>query len=163
MNRFILDTDPVVAAEYHCDKHVVKMILEEAQMLCTVQRRYGATNDDLYRATHANHPCTLWAGSTKQNYRWAYKLLVALCEEYTHRYGKVHATSRLLGVLQNPPQAMPEGDLTPFAQAMPDDLRDLDAVRAYRQYYVQEKSGFARWTNRPVPEWYDSGRKAIAA
>jgi hypothetical protein len=34
MNIFVLDKDPHAAAHYHCDKHVVKMILEAGQMLC---------------------------------------------------------------------------------------------------------------------------------
>lgn len=163
MNRFVLDTDPRVAATYHCDKHVVKMILEEAQMLCSVHRRYGSVDDRLYKATHANHPCTLWAGETTSNYRWGYSLLVALCDEYTHRYGKVHATARLLDILAEPPTGLPTGPLTPFAQAMPDNLRTSDAVDAYRAYYVREKASFARWTARPVPHWYDEARSEQAA
>lgn len=154
MNRFVLSTDPVLAASQHCDKHVVKMIVEEAQMLCTVHRRYGSTDDRLYQATHAKHPCTLWAGETTANYRWAYLLLVALCHEYTFRYGKTHATERLLSVLSTPPAGLPDGDLTPFPQAMPDELRGPDAVTAYRNYYTRDKARFARWTRRRTPAWW---------
>lgn len=163
MNRFVLHEDPNVAATHHCDKHVVKMILEEAQMLSSVHRRYGSTDERLYRATHAKHPCTLWAGETAGNYRWAYSLLVALCREYTHRYGKQHATERLLSVLAEPPVGLPDGPRTQWPQAMPDDLRGDDPIEAYRAYYVRDKAGFAKWTSRPVPEWYDHAGKGIAA
>lgn len=155
MNRFVLDRNPVKAAYMHCDKHVVKMILEEAQMLSTVHRRYGSTDDRLYRATHVKHPCTLWAGETQANYRWAYQLLVSLCAEYTWRYGgKKHATERLLDVLRDPPAGLPAGPLTPFPQAMPDHLRGPDPVEAYRRYYIAEKARFARWTVQRTPHWW---------
>lgn len=36
MNIFVLSEGPVEAARMQCDKHVVKMIVETAQMLCTV-------------------------------------------------------------------------------------------------------------------------------
>lgn len=163
MNRFILDGDPTVAAQHHCDKHVVKMILEEAQMLSTVHRRFGSSDDRLYRSTHANHPCTLWAGVSTANYRWAYDLLVALCREYTYRYGKTHATERLLPLLAQAPHGIPEGPLTPFAQAMPDEYRRDNAVDAYRAYYLGEKAGFAKWTARAAPNWYDEQWRALAA
>ena len=38
MNRFILDEDPVNSALALCDSHVIKMILEEGQMLSTAHR-----------------------------------------------------------------------------------------------------------------------------
>lgn len=158
MNRFTLDPDPVVAAAYHCDKHVVKMILEEAQMLCTAHRLHGDVTPDLdaalYRATHQNHPCTIWARATRDNYLWGYRLLVALCDEYTHRYGKVHATARLLPILATVPIGITDTGLHPFPQAMPDECKTDDAVEAYRQYYIAYKSNFARWTKREVPSWY---------
>ena len=154
MNRFVLDLDPLVAARYHCDKHVVKMILEEAQMLSTVHRRYGSTDERLYRATHVNHPCTLWAGENRANYRWAYNLFAALCSEYTRRYGKTHATARLRDVLAEPPTGMPTGTLSPFPQAMPEQLRGPDAVEAYRRYYISDKARFAKWTARYAPHWW---------
>lgn len=139
----------------HCDKHVVKMILEEAQMLSTVHRRYGSADDRLYRATHAKHPCTLWAGQTRDNYSWAYQLLVALCQEYRDRYGRCHATERLLPVLAHPPADLPAGPLTVFPQAMPDHLRGPNAVEAYRRYYIIEKARFARWDKTTsAPHWW---------
>lgn len=154
MNRFMLDRNPRVAAQMHCDKHVVKMIVEEAQMLSTVHRVHGYEGEDLYRAAYRHHPCTVWAGESTWNYLWAYRLLVNLCDEYTHRYGRVHATARLLSPLAAPPSGVPVGFITEVPQAMPDHLRGKDPVEAYRRFYVEDKARFARWTARPAPEWW---------
>ena len=154
MNIFVLDENPTRAAEYHCDKHVVKMILETAQMLSTVHRKYGYDGDELYRATHANHPCTVWAGQTADNYSWTWRLFVALCDEYTLRYNKIHATARLLEPLSWMPEELPETGLTPFAQAMPDDVKGPEAVLAYRAYYRKYKRDIAVWNYSDAPEWW---------
>ena len=154
MNRFVLHADPLVAARMHCDKHVVKMILEEAQMLSTVQRAHGNEDDRLYRATHRHHPCTVWAGESVENYRWAWLLLCALLREYEYRYGRVHLTSRLRDLLADPPADLPSRGLTPFPQAMPEQFRGDDPVAAYRRFYLLDKVRFARWTRRSAPEWW---------
>ena len=101
MNIFILDWQHKTCAEYHCDKHVVKMPLETTQMLSTVHWRYN--NDGPYLPVHQKHPCTLWAGQTVENYIWLWKLGIALCEEFTHRYDKVHSCERILAILRLPP------------------------------------------------------------
>lgn len=154
MNRFVLHVEPEQAARFHCDKHVVKMILEEGQMLSTVHRLSGSTDDNLYRATHKHHPCTVWAGQSSENYRWGYRLLVALCDEYTFRYGKQHATSRLLPLLATEPANLPQIGLTPFPQAMPDPYKGSDPIEAYRRFYRAEKARFARWSKRETPAWF---------
>jgi len=163
VNRFILHQDPFIAARYHCDKHVVKMIVEEAQMLSTVHRLHGSTDERLYRATHRHHPCTVWAGETSANYMWGWMLLVGLCREYTLRYGKQHATSRLIRPLAAPPRGVHDGGLTPFPQAMPEHLRGPDPVEAYRRFYLTEKVRFAKWTTRPEPPWWYSEQQQLAA
>lgn len=152
MNIFVLDTDPAVAARLHLDKHVVKMPLETAQMLSTVNGGYP------YKATHKNHPCTLWAGQSKGNYSWLVNLGVELCKEYTHRYGKVHKCQAVIEQLQNPPESVPAGGMSAFAQAMPDECKRDDAVQAYREYYKQRKAGFATWKNREVPNWMGASK-----
>jgi len=185
MNRFILSEDPGIAALMHCDKHVVKMILEEAQMLCTAHRMLDGTmvigekyvegslparfrkvkhwvhpNPDLdrilYKATHINHPCAIWSRVCRDNYLWGYELLESLCEEYTHRYGKKHATEgKLLKALSNAPHNIQYGlNMTEFPQAMPDDCKRPNAVEGYRQYYIEHKARFAKWTNRTTPHWW---------
>lgn len=176
MNVFVLDKDPAVAAKYHVDKHVVKMIVETAQLLCTahrvcdgtplvVQRKRKHTeyvlsdtrNDILYKASFVNHPCNVWARETKQNYEWLSKLGVCLVKEYTHRYHKLHKTEPLIQFLHDcTPKNIKDEYLTPFAQAMPDQYKNPNAVQAYRDYYMGEKKRFATWKTQ-IPYWWDLG------
>lgn len=153
MNIFVLDNDPRVAAAQHCDKHVVKMILETVQMLSTVRDRYGESAP--YKPSHKKHPCTLWAGASKENYVWLVQLGLALGKEFESRYGKKHLSSIRLLEIVDPPESMPSLGLTPFAQAMPADYKCADAVEAYRTYYINDKMRFATWTRgASVPGWW---------
>lgn len=156
MNIFILDTDKKLAAEYHCDKHVVKMIVEYAQLLSTAHHHYSTDGTKLYKPTHKKHPCTLWVIESKSNYVWLYELFLELCEQYKIRYGKEHATFLLLSrSLKNPPLKQPDIGLTDFALAMPDIYKDKNPVVSYRKYYLGEKSRFAIWRAPIVtPLWF---------
>jgi len=166
MNIFYLDRDPEIAAQMMCDKHVVKMILESAQMLCTAHRvldgdKY-ADKMGLYKLAHKNHPSTIWVRSSFHNYRWLWQHMCALMEEYTYRYGKTHATSRLRDALLRPPKnislsakgfsLLDRGGDPP--QCMPAYCKGDDTVKAYQTYYIVEKSGFAKWTNRVPPKFF---------
>jgi hypothetical protein len=157
MNIFVLDENPTIAAQMHCDKHVVKMVLEAAQMLSTAHRVLDDNESDvLYRATHKNHPCSIWVRDAAKNYMWLYNHFVALCDEYNHRYGKVHLTdTKLRAILATPPKNIGDGNRTPFALAMPDDVKCESTVDSYRAYYKQYKTDIATWNkNRPAPEWW---------
>lgn len=176
MNIFILDTNPELCAQYHCDKHVVKMILEAAQLLSTTHRVLDGVlghklssngrklkdyilpddrQDLLYKATHVNHPCAVWARQSTQNYIWLYNLFVELGREYTYRYAKTHLSlQKLEDILLIPPDNLSPSQQTPFAQAMPDECKNADAVTAYRTYYKTHKSEIAAWTKRSTPNWY---------
>lgn len=149
MNIFILDWAHDVCAQYHCDKHVVKMPLETAQMLSTTHHRYS--NDGPYLPVHQKHPCTLWAGQTVENYRWLWSLGKALCAEYTFRYNKVHGCERILSILRCPPINLTARGATAPAQAMPDQYKHHDTLIAYQQYYIHEKARLCKWKNRPIP------------
>lgn len=162
MNIFVLDLQPRAAAQAHMDKHVVKMILEYAQLLCAAHHLVGEPLSCMYKLTHANHPCTKWVCMSAANYRWLYALFCELGREYTHRYGKVHKSvqklSRTLVVL---PTSMRNDahlqsyDVENFALAMPDEYKDLkSAVQSYRAYYMGAKRKLASWTNRNQPEWW---------
>ena len=112
MNRFIIANTPQEIAQALCDKHVVKMPLEEAQMLCTVVRQANpeyADEHELYRVAHAKHPCTLWAGKTRSNYMYAFRLWNHMCLEYTYRYGREHASTRHLEALREGAKYVPAG------------------------------------------------------
>jgi len=156
MNIFIFDNDPIENAKQHCDKHVVKMILEYAQLLCTAHRVLDNTvSDVMYRATHAHHPCTKWVMDSKENYMYLYKLMCAVMDEYTFRYGKVHLTDKKLReILNTCPKTIISKGLTNFAQAMPDCYKNADSVIAYRQYFIGDKTHLASWKKRDIPSWY---------
>jgi hypothetical protein len=156
MNLFVLDTDIQICSQYHADQHVIKMILESAQMLCTVLNQNGLQAP--YRSTHINHPCTLWAGASLDNWRWLRELALSLNQEYRFRFEKDedHKSAMVVRDLPEPP--IVRLGLTEFAQAMPDEYKvPGDAVAAYRQFYIAEKSRFAVWTKRPVPDWFQRG------
>jgi len=159
MNIFYLDRDPVIAAQMMCDKHVVKMILESAQMLSTTHRVLDgdeiADSKGMYKMAHKNHPSTIWTRSSVQNYIWLWRHMTALMREYTHRYGKTHATERLKECLAKTPNNIPYGvKFTDPPQCMPEECKGEDTVLAYQKYYIREKSGFAKWSKRETPAWF---------
>lgn len=153
MNIFVLDRDPQIAATYHNDRHVVKMILESAQLLCSVSPEGEAP----YRRTHYNHPCAVWTRTSLHNYEWLLRLALALCDEYTRRYGKTHKSREVIDwcAYNVGPGFLPNIGLTEFVQAMPDDCKQEDAVEAYRLYYRKYKTKIAKWkAPAQQPDWY---------
>ena len=155
MNIFYLDRDPFTAARYHCDKHVVKMILETAQLLSTAHHLCDTTVDRniLYRPTHVNHPSAIWVRESNSNYQWTWELLYALGREYEERYHKTHLSiKKLLDPLADLPE-LPNEHRTDPPQCMPDYCKRSDTVEAYRSYYRMEKAMFAKWAYSPTPEW----------
>jgi hypothetical protein len=145
MNIFVLDENPELAAYYLCDEHIVKMCLETAQILSTV-------SGGPYKSTHANHPCTIWARSGSDNYRWLVSHGLAIGCEYTARFGKEHKSAEVIRAICEPPPTVPPGS-TPFALAMPDQFRvPGDAVASYRRYY--KSKSFATWKRSPRPFWW---------
>jgi hypothetical protein len=179
MNIFYLDHDVTKCAEMHNDKHVVKMILEYAQLLSTAHRvldgvelsglsasgrkkKFWTLADSrdytLYKATHIHHPSAVWVRQSKENYLWLANMLLALCEEYTYRYGKVHKTERdgLVNVLlKNIPNNIADSNFTQPTPAMPDEVKiSGDSIKSYRNYYINNKTHLANWKKRTTPEWY---------
>lgn len=156
MNIFYLDPNPINCAQMHCDTHVVKMILETAQILSTVCYIGGNHRLPMYKPTHENHPCTVWARETGGNYHWLWRLGMQLCNEYTHRYGKIHKSARVIKACCIEPDELRHSiDRMTFpAQAMPEKYqRDDSAVAAYRSYYLGEKAALLKYTKRKPPEW----------
>lgn len=151
MNIFLLDKNPEKCARYHCDKHVVKMIVESAQMLCTAHWQTGSKAP--YEPTHVNHPCNLWVRESIDNYNFLCKLAFALCKEYTFRYGRIHQTQKVVDwCIKNKPLILRKG-LTKFAQAMPEIYRGKDSFKSYRDYYKNEKKGILKYTKTKKPRW----------
>ncbi len=175
MNIFYLHEDPRQCAEWMVDKHVVKMILETAQLLSTAHRLLDGTesidttsgrkkkvytlHDErdciLYSATHINHPSAVWARSSVENYNWLVDHLFALGTEYTYRYGKQHLTITKLGVpIASPPLNLKEWDMTPMPSCMDEQYKiGEDPIANYRNYYKYGKASMHSWKKRPVPEW----------
>lgn len=151
MNIFVLHQDPIIAAKHHCDKHVVKMILETAQIMSAVAHKQGYNAP--YRLTHKNHPCTLWAGINASNFAWLAQLGFALGDEYKQRYGKIHKSIAVIQWCIDNVKNLQQGSMTPFAQAMPEQYKRKDAVQAYRLYYKGEKAYMATWKTQ-APEWW---------
>ena len=156
MNIFHLDKNPKICAEYHCDKHVVKMILEYAQILCTVHHLCNSSpNPKLYKPAFKNHPDTIWARATTGNYCWLYLLFRHLCKEYTYRYNKVHITEKkLLEILNIIPDQIKIGNITRLPQCMFDDVKHKNEIIAYHQFYNIYKRPFCTWTNREKPYFF---------
>ena len=157
MNIFRVDNDPILSAQMLCDKHIVKMPLETAQMLCSVWHRYNFGHLVKYKEAYKNHPCTRWAGDSKENYRWLVKHGYELCREYTRRYNKIHKCQEVIKwVGATSISFILDNDETPQPQCMPDYYKvDNDVVSAYRNYYVGAKRKIAEWNkNRDVPTWF---------
>ena len=144
MNIFYLHEDPRKAAEYQYNKHVVKMILESAQMLCTAHHHYGNGDNVPYKKAHYNHPSTIWVRDNCENYAWLYRHMIALGEEYTRRYGKTHLTiTKCKEPLGNAPPDMPWLGFTQPPQCMPDEYKTDCAIHAYWNYYLGDKHSVA--------------------
>lgn len=152
MNIFYLDDDIQKCVEYHCDKHVVKMIVEYAQILSTTSTLYGSIIQG-YKPTHKNHPCVLWCAQSQENWLYLRSLALALCNEYTHRYGKVHKTEIVIKNLK--PPILPSIGFKKPPRCMPIEFKKDSVSDSYREYYVKAKAKFCRWTNRPVPKWFE--------
>ena len=150
MNIFVLDESPVVAAKYACDKHVVKMILESAQMLCSIHPQ----GDAPYRRSFYNHPCTKWVRESSSNYDWLIEHAYALCAEYTRRYNKIHKTEQVIDWCNKNRLELPDMGLTPHPTCMPDYCKQESVVDSYRNYYINEKADFAKWKDGNVPFWF---------
>ena len=175
MNIFYLHKTPTVSVKMHCDKHVVKMVIEYAQLLSTAHRMLDGTlwidassgrrikrwrldnycmDGVLYKASHINHPSAIWVRQNNSQYQYMYNMFENLCEEYTYRYGKIHMTdSKLRELLVDSPKNIRIGSFQEPPQCMPYYCKQSNSVDGYRTYYREEKKGFAKWTNREVPEF----------
>ena len=179
MNVFYLHDDPKTCAEMHCDKHVVKMIIEYAQLMSTAHRvldgeeyyalsvngrrikRWRMTDlkyeNGLMKASHVHHPSNVWVRQSRQNYMWLNQMWNYLLLEYTHLYGKRHACADCMEVLYVWPKNIPDVPFTPPTPAMPDECKIANnSLASYHKYYIEKKVRFAKLTNREAPLWYSN-------
>lgn len=182
MNIFYLSDDPSECARWHVDRHVVKMIVEYAQLMSTAHRVldgkmtvvprinkkgkivkrkvYVLDKHDslLYKATHMNHPSAIWVRQSRDNYETLYKLWIALIDEWRDRFGhsKFHKCETLKEALSTPPKNIPDIGPTKLLLAMPDEYQiSNDPIECYRNFYSFGKAHLAKWKNRDVPQWYN--------
>jgi hypothetical protein len=153
MNIFFLDFDTKKCAQYHCDKHVCKLIVESAQLLCGSHWVLGS--EAPYKLSHKNHPCSIWVRESLSNYLYLCDLGLELCKEYTYRYGKRHKSQDVIEwCLTNKPNINDINFTTP-PLAMGDEFKiGNDVIKSYRNYYMRAKKDFARWKNRQIPDWF---------
>lgn len=153
MNIFYLDKNPEKCAKYHNDKHVVKMILETAQLLCGAHWVTGG--EAPYKLSHKNHPSAIWTRTNIENYNWLCELGINLCWEYSYRYGKTHKSyDIILWCCDNKPN-IPQDKFFEPPLAMPDVCKiGTSAILSYRNYYIIEKRSFCSWKNRDIPDWF---------
>lgn len=168
-------------AQYHCDRHVVKMIAESTQLLVTALDRGilgglipAAEVNEIVRqqpcrplsAGHANHPCAVWTRDSAVNFQYLTDLALELCYEHQARYplSPRHQYMAWLEHLALTLNLAFSGDRrvpTHFAVAVADMpfLRSTgtphqEAVTHYRAYYYRQKRFFATWKRRPIPTWF---------
>ena len=176
MNIFYIDENPIVAAQWMVDKHVVKIILESAQLLSTAHRFLDGVETEgksksgrkarrwvlsdarenvLYQSTHINHPSAVWCRESIENYNWLVEHFFALMAEYTHRYSKTHkCQGELSYMLQSPPHNLKKYEMTPMPSCMDDKYIISDnPVTNYRNYYKLGKSDLHKWTKSNRPHW----------
>lgn len=152
MNIFYLDHNIEACAMAHCDKHVIKMILESAQILCSVLHKTGQRAP--YRLTHQNHPCTIWAGESLSNWKWLKMLVFALNQEYQFRFEPLKDHKSFCVVQELALPLIEDLGITERPQAMPDKYQvPGDPISAYRHYYKIEKLHLLTYTKREVPVW----------
>lgn len=153
MNIFVTDQCPVKSAQVLDDKRVIKMILESAQMLSSAINLCGGKAP--YKNTHVNHPCSVWVRTSRANYYWLLRHFVALCEEYSARYNKVHKCDNFSLELTLGARLIPDGELTAFANCTPH--KDMEVIAAYRltmkEKWLKDKRK-PTWKNRQgEPSW----------
>lgn len=153
MNIFILDYNPIRSAQMLCDKHIVKMPLETAQLLCSVFEPGKAP----YSRTHYNHPCAIWARYSRKNYQWLIKYGIAICQEFTFRYGKKHKSEEVIGWCAKNVDKLSFANIkkSHYVQCCPEEFKIGNAEKSYREYYRQAKRKIAVWNRgRAAPDWF---------
>lgn len=159
MNLFYLDEDPILCAQYHTDRHVIKMILESAQLLCTAVNILAGEQVTPYKSTHVNHPCSIWVRDSFENFEYVWDLMFHLEDEWKFRYGHTEHHKSIEALANTVMYAdailtIPSKGLTSPALAMPDHCKvSSNPVECYREYYRKEKVALHSWKGRERPFW----------
>jgi len=152
MNVFACHPDPVIAATWLADQHVVKMVTETAQILSTVLHIQGDLGQGLFKPTHKGHPCVVVANKDNGYFSWTLRHGIALADEYTTRFGRTHASLKVLEtvaslrpVIQQKPEM--------WALAMPKGFDQPDVHSLYRAYLSSKYGAWHERGGRATPRW----------
>lgn len=155
MNIFYLSHNQEECAKYHCDKHIVKMPIETAQLLSTTLAKYQING--FYKPTHEKHPCRVWLDESAENIFWLCRLGIALCKEYSFRYSKEHKTEKIIEKIEaafiSIAPLLPRKKFTDPPQAMPEEFKKSSSIEAYKEYYRKRKNHLHQWKRRAKPKW----------
>ena len=161
MNLFFLHANAIIAARSQCDKHIVKMLLETAQILSTACKEYNISHEALYKPTHRNHPVVKWTMYSRGNFEWVLYHGTAICKEYTRRYKRVHKSENVIRKVWSLYTSIkfPSTKFTIPVKCMPEECKiegdTLDSVvQSYRNFYNIKKSRFAVWKYTDTPIWF---------
>ena len=170
MNIFVTDPSPTLSARCLPDKHIVKMPPETCQMLSIVcSEKWGHGYGDLHRingepyktekGAFRNHPCTIWANACLENTWWLLAHGLALCNEYSWRYGKIHSCEKTLEeattiIPSAPAPYLPKS----FTFAGPDEFKydtSIDTFTAYKRYISSKPWAASNYLRDPSrkPHW----------
>jgi hypothetical protein len=147
LNIFLLHENPIENSKMLCNKHICKMLIEEVQILCNCFDQLEVP----YRRTHYNHPCSIWARESLDNFEWLKIYASELCKEYTYRYKKIHKCEQVINNLNKP--KLKSIGLTKFKLAMPEQYKCDDIIKSYQQYYINEKLRFCKWPIERIPQF----------
>jgi hypothetical protein len=154
LNIFVTNVCPKKCAEFLDSARLRKMCLESAQLLSTALRLCGYTGSDVYKITHVNHPSNCWTRKTQGNYKWLLAHFKALCEEYTRRTGKVHASSKLLPIFESNVHLLPAGEQTPFSNNARNLTKGVDFTHEPNVHIAYQLYLGSRWeTDKREPTW----------
>ncbi len=169
MNIFALDNSTILAAQYACDKHKVKMVLETAQLLSNalwINLHIDPGSVDvskIYKPTHLKHPCSIWASRTRGNFFWLAQYGFCLAGEYEYLYGKKHKSVAVIQECAKHYDLFTPGGREDFVLCMPEQYKTNNAVESYREYYRKEKSSFAKWKDGRIPPWWNEEKISAQA
>jgi hypothetical protein len=151
MNIFVLHKNHKKNVKMYCDKHIVKMLLETAQILSAAYIFTGEPAPYKMSKGHMNHPCVLWSRKSLRNWLWLKELGKEIYKEYKYRYEKNHPSGDLILSMEIPNLSI--GKFTYPPKCMPNEYKRKSLVKSYRAYYKYDKVRFCTWKNRPVPKF----------
>lgn len=159
MNLFATHASPIIAAKSLCCRHIVKMPSETVMLL---NNAFGQLNVKGKQKAYYNHPASIFTRKTKKNFDWVILHGLALCEEYSRRYKRRHASQDAIESFQQKGKNLTfqESGLTEFVRCFSEFKTELDAtepntIKAYEKFYWLDKREFARWPSiKEIPEWW---------